>query len=241
MDVDSRKIEKKYFYESYASKYDETLNFYDLERRREIIFSEFASAGEFIDRLVLDAGSGTGWLSKTAAQLGARVISMDLGIQLASASQRRAGGLAVVGDMTNLPFRSGSIEMIVCAEVIEHMADQAEAVSEASRVLRPRGVLLLTTPNRIWHFAIVVANLLKLRPYEGIENWIGRGRLIRLLGDNEMRVTYWTGFNLFPFVTHLFRHIPEGISRTLRAVERMTPLRLRGMGLNIAVRAVKEG
>jgi ubiquinone/menaquinone biosynthesis C-methylase UbiE len=50
-------------------------------------------------------------------------------------------------DACNLPFTECSFDIVVCAEVIEHVDDSAKLVSEINRVLRPDGWLYLTTPN----------------------------------------------------------------------------------------------
>ena len=71
---------------------------------------------------------------------------------------------------------------------------------ELARVLRPGGVLVLTVPNQVWHFAIDIANLLKLRPYEGYENWVTWRELRRFVEDAGLTVEQMRGFHLFPFV-----------------------------------------
>lgn len=47
-----------------------------------------------------------------------------------------------------LPFRDGSVERIVCSEVLEHIANDGEVLNEIHRVLKPAGHLILTLPVR---------------------------------------------------------------------------------------------
>jgi O-antigen biosynthesis protein len=47
-----------------------------------------------------------------------------------------------------LPLTDGHFEFITCFEVIEHVTNQEEILSELSRVLSPTGTLLISTPNK---------------------------------------------------------------------------------------------
>lgn len=53
------------------------------------------------------------------------------------------------GNLENskLPFKSDTFDMVSCLEVIEHLYNADNILQEISRILRPNGVLLLTTPN----------------------------------------------------------------------------------------------
>jgi SAM-dependent methyltransferase len=52
----------------------------------------------------------------------------------------------VVGDATHLPFDSGTVYMIICDNVLEHVVDPSTAVREVERVLAPGGVAYFSTP-----------------------------------------------------------------------------------------------
>lgn len=51
------------------------------------------------------------------------------------------------GDGKKLPFKNGSFDCIILAEVLEHQTEVTPFLSEAIRVLRKKGVFLITTPN----------------------------------------------------------------------------------------------
>ncbi len=70
-------------------------------------------------------------------------------------------GVDVVGDAHNLPFQDDQFERILCTEVLEHLIDPPKAIAEMSRVLKPGGLLILTTrflfpihdaPHDYWRF-----------------------------------------------------------------------------------------
>jgi len=104
-------------------------------------------------RRVLDAACGEGYGSALLAQVAVDVIGVD--VDAATIAHARAtypaGNLAFVeSSVTSLPLASGSIDLVVSFETIEHVpaADQQRMLAEFARVLAPEGVLLLSSPNR---------------------------------------------------------------------------------------------
>jgi SAM-dependent methyltransferase len=58
----------------------------------------------------------------------------------------------VVGSASTIPFASGSADVVVCSQVLEHVPDPAAALAEMARVLKPGGrVFLSTHGNFIYH------------------------------------------------------------------------------------------
>jgi ubiquinone/menaquinone biosynthesis C-methylase UbiE len=51
-----------------------------------------------------------------------------------------------VGSLPNLPLRSASVDAALCLEVLEHVEDDRAAVRELRRVLRPKGLLIVSVP-----------------------------------------------------------------------------------------------
>lgn len=84
------------------------------------------------DGFTLDVGAQTG---PYAAQFPRRV-ALDL-------QPRR--GVHVVGDAQSLGFVSDSFDVVLCTEVLEHLPEPQRAVDEMRRVLKPGGILVLTT------------------------------------------------------------------------------------------------
>jgi SAM-dependent methyltransferase len=97
--------------------------------------------------LVADLGAGGGEVCDWLARRGVRPIACDVVPDAQRAARERgfdAVGLDVGGC---LPFRSAGLDGILAGEIIEHVYDPALLLRECARVLRPGGMLVLTTPN----------------------------------------------------------------------------------------------
>jgi SAM-dependent methyltransferase len=88
--------------------------------------------------LVLDVGFGHGEELRTVLERGSRVVGIEYDRVLAVAG--RAAGLTVCrAAAEHLPFRSASFDGVICKVVIPY-TDEAKAVAEIARVLRPGGI-----------------------------------------------------------------------------------------------------
>ena len=98
------------------------------------------------DRL-LDVGCCTGAASRTAAEMGASVIGVDLSPKMVKEAMSLAGtseNLAFeVADVEHLPFPDGRFTAVLCSNAFHHYPDPAGAAAEMSRVLAPGGRLAL--------------------------------------------------------------------------------------------------
>ena len=99
---------------------------------------------------MLDAGCGAGWGTALLAESAAGAVGIDLAPAAISAAQELSGDLADFreGDLRSLPFGDREFDVVVCFEAIVHIADTEKALDEARRVLRPDGLLLISSPNR---------------------------------------------------------------------------------------------
>jgi ubiquinone/menaquinone biosynthesis C-methylase UbiE len=98
------------------------------------------------DPRVLDAGCGTGRMSRYLAGRGCRVRGVDLSPAMVAQARRTHGDLSfVVGSLTDLPFPDRQFAgVMLWYSIIHTPADgQARIFAEAARVLRPAGHLLV--------------------------------------------------------------------------------------------------
>ena len=108
---------------------------------------------------VLDMGCGAGRHAFEMYRRGGDVIAFDQdGDELAAVldlfgAMRDAGEVPdgaeadiKQGDALSLPFVDGEFDRVVAAEVLEHIPDDATAIAELARVLRPGGTMAVTVP-----------------------------------------------------------------------------------------------
>jgi 2-polyprenyl-3-methyl-5-hydroxy-6-metoxy-1,4-benzoquinol methylase len=95
---------------------------------------------------MLDIGCGTGWIAHALAESG-EVCGIDLSPQaVVIASRRCPGGEFHCGDFLEVDF-SGSFDVVVTADTIAHVTDQARFVNRIAALLRSGGKLILMSQN----------------------------------------------------------------------------------------------
>ncbi len=101
---------------------------------------------------VLEIGGGQSGLTADLYPE-AEVINAELDTELARSSLNQRAGTRFVGaDATHLPFPTASFDAVTIFDVLEHVPQDDVAASEALRVLRPGGFLVVTSPNEHWRF-----------------------------------------------------------------------------------------
>jgi SAM-dependent methyltransferase len=98
----------------------------------------------FAGKKIVDLPAGNGITSRIIQEIGGHPIPLDL-----FPEYFKVEGLhcqrANIAD--SLPMENGKADALICQEGIEHFADQMKAFKEFNRILKPGGVLLITTPN----------------------------------------------------------------------------------------------
>ena len=125
-------------------------------KAREAVLVECLEARDVAGGNWLDAGCGTGTLSRLLAERGCTVLGVDAAMEMVDA----AGQLSQVGDrsvqlkfepvetIARLPLASNSCDGVLCSSVLEYVSDVDTCLKEFARVLRPAGLLLVSVPNR---------------------------------------------------------------------------------------------
>lgn len=123
-------------YDAYLELKNSTCNY--LHRRREVT-KELEGLDE--TGVILDIGSGI----SPMAEIKDNVILGDMSLPSMKLMKGKGANCAVL-DITHLGIKSNSIDIIICSEVLEHIADDIAALREMNRVLKKGGSLIITVP-----------------------------------------------------------------------------------------------
>jgi len=123
----------------------------NLTHRLDKLDERYLIRGRWLDCGCADGGYTIAMLERGASQ----VIGVDVEADRLAKAQRRpargdAGYAGAVAEA--LPFPDQSFDGVLMNEVLEHVANEAQALREVLRVLRPGGHLVLMSPNRWFPF-----------------------------------------------------------------------------------------
>jgi 2-polyprenyl-3-methyl-5-hydroxy-6-metoxy-1,4-benzoquinol methylase len=192
---------KEYAHERLASRFETALSIYDTSRRVETLVDEFLTDEMVTGKDALDVGCGLGFLSQRLRERGANVIACDVGPTLVERTRQRVGCAGVVADVMRLTEQFGrdSFDLVVSSECIEHTPDPRVALWQMAAILKPGGYLAVSTPNLVWSPVVRAASALKLRPFDGHENFSTWRCVRKTLEGTSIEVLREQGLHLFPF------------------------------------------
>ena len=133
------------------------------------------------ERVCLDVGCAFGLITKHLATRFRFTVGLEYGAEaLQLATRDTSKRLAFVqGDGQCLPLADNSLDVVVCAQVYEHVADPAALLNEVWRVLRPAGVCFFSGPNRLFpyefHSHLPLVHWLPFSWTRRIVHWLGCG------------------------------------------------------------------
>ncbi len=189
----------------------------------------------------LDLGCGGGVISISLAETFATVVGVDVhepGLSKATEDSRHVKATFVAADGLALPFAPETFDVVVCAQVYEHVPDPAKLMSEIHRVLKKNAVCFFSGPNRLApieeHYSVPFVHWLP-KPLADLSlRALGKGNAY-----NEKPLSYWglrrlvSNFEVVDYTAKiirspavyaceeevrlgaLFSRIPEGVMRGL--------------------------
>lgn len=102
-------------------------------------------------KMVLDLACGSGYGTDLLAQKATKVYGMDIDhntIENAKSNYPRDNIEFIIADCRDVPLDDNSIDLVVSFETVEHLIHQKEMLSEFKRVLKPDGLLLISSPDK---------------------------------------------------------------------------------------------
>lgn len=144
--------ERRYQYEFSAGN-DEMHSLTGRERKAKTMLAILTEAlnEQLAQARVLNVGCSTGIIDRFLAPHVATVTGIDIDVS-AITSARACSNVPnanfYIGDAMHLDFRDASFDVVVCAQVYEHVSDPAQMMAEILRVLAPGGVCYFAATNR---------------------------------------------------------------------------------------------
>ncbi len=190
---------------------------------KRVLLEEFGIA--LAGKKTLDIGCGGGLLAEEFARMGCDVTGLDPSEKSLEAAREHAAqsGLTIeyrLGEGERLPFEDGTFDIVYCCDVLEHVNDLRQVISETGRVLKPGAVYLYNTINRTFKSKFVMIKLLQEWSWTSfmppdLHDWnmfIRPGELVSLLSEHGMENRGLRGI--------VSRTNPVAIIRTLRALKK---------------------
>ena len=147
----SEKQQFKEHYEEEAEEYDkrrDELNSTKLAYsllQKSIVFSYLDGCN-----YILEAGCGTGKFTIDLAQMGKKVVAVDISSNMLKQAEKKAQAAGVTdwitfiqGDIENLPCRDEAFDGVLSIAVLRHIKDPIPGIASLSRILRRNGVLVV--------------------------------------------------------------------------------------------------
>jgi SAM-dependent methyltransferase len=229
IDMGHRKSEL--YFEEIGDHFKAWMSSYDVQQRIKLI--KELMPGSSSEMSCLEVGCGTGAISEAIGPVVKRLTVSDTSERLAREVGERLGIDWGRQDACNLAIPEDTFDIVVSSECIEHSPDPARALAEMARVVNKRGVLIITSPNKLWYPALWISMALSVRKFSGNEVWLYPWEAVRVLKKNGLGDIKVTGCHLFPWQIPLAK-------RLLPLFDRFGGV-LYPVMINYGIRATKSG
>ncbi len=197
-----------------------------LEKGRKIHYTltQFCKGG-LQTKTCLDVGCSAGVITSYLRPLFNKMIGLDydpVGMGLITPEQKKEVGFTR-GDAMNLPFEDESVDVVICAQVYEHVPDDQRLFQEIERVLNPSGIVFFSGPNKLFpielHHNLPFLQWLPPKWANRYVKLLGKGNEFyeysRTLGDLRKVLSGFDVYDVTVPVLRFFVHERQGIKRLL--------------------------
>lgn len=164
-----------------------------LEQVAHFYQRDLANMGSLNGLSVLDVGCGGGLICEPFAQRGAQVTGIDASAVSIEVAKRHALSQGLRIDYRHclaesLSEKQGSFDIVINAEVVEHVPDQATLIRQCASLVKPGGLLFLATLNRtVKSFVVAIVGA------EYVMNYLPRGTHDWRLFVTPQELAAWVG------------------------------------------------
>lgn len=117
--------------------------------KRDKVEAILSMVGDVAGKRCLDLGSDNGVVSYLLRERGGTWASADLTEETVAAIRDLVGDDVHLLDGVRLPFRDAEFDLVVVADMMEHVPDDRALAREIARVLKPGGTLVVNTPHAV--------------------------------------------------------------------------------------------
>jgi len=221
MNIDARNdfssADVREFWDSVADIYDRAndlvRNAHD-QRYRE----SFAYFPEAAPATILNVWSRTGEAVEflRAQRVASTVINLEVSLRLIKIGRARGRQSRYAQtDLTDLPVRSGSIDLALSLETLEHCPDPARFLGEIHRVLKPQGALILSCPPAFAEVVLRVYEAFAFNHGEGPHQFLSSRTVKRLLREGGFELLDHHGTLFLPFSNRVLQWVDSVVERPL--------------------------
>ena len=104
------------------------------------------------DKYIIDIGCGARKGPYILSGRAAQVMAMDISPQAIEYCQQNWPSEKInylTGSATDIPVKDKTFDVAICFEVIEHVEDYLRVLEEVKRILKPQGLFIMSTPNKV--------------------------------------------------------------------------------------------
>lgn len=140
--------------------------------------------------IILDVGCGTGYITNLISEtLKSNVIGCDMDYKRLSFAKKTYNQEVIIADITQLPFKDKSIDVVTASEIIEHIDCVDPAITEIKRIAKRS--IIITVPNE---------------PYFRIANFL-RGKNITRFGNPLDHINHYSKKSLRQLLKNYFNKV----------------------------------
>lgn len=185
------------YFEEIGSQFDDWMSQYDVDRRINLIKGYLPT--DIAQKSRFEIGCGTGKITAAEAPLVGSYTASDISEVLAKEVGKRFEVDWMRQGACSLDIPGDSVDLVISSECIEHTPNPRRALAEMARVMKPGGLIVVTSPNKLWYPMLWLSTVTKIRKFTGNENWLFPWEAESVLKNNGIADTRVSGCHLFPW------------------------------------------